>query len=96
MSHILFLPSGTKVYYNENNDMHRLDGPAFIHHNGYKEWWKDGKFHREDGPAIIRCKYDNFSPKYEWWINDERLSEEKEKLLNIWYENKHTNYKEIK
>jgi hypothetical protein len=38
--------------------LHREDGPAFIHANGMKVWYKDGEKHREDGPA-------------EEWIDDQ-------------------------
>ena len=43
---------GTILYYNENNEFHREDGPAIEFTNGYKEWYKNGKHHREDGPAV--------------------------------------------
>jgi hypothetical protein len=39
-------------YINEDNLSHRLDGPAWEFSNGYKEWYKNGKLHREDGPAV--------------------------------------------
>ncbi len=34
--------------------------------DGSKEWYKDGKLHREDGPA---CEYTNGIKEY--WINGE-------------------------
>jgi hypothetical protein len=42
-----------------------LDGPAVILSSGHKEWWENGKLHREDGPAII---YPNGEKA--WAIND--------------------------
>lgn len=51
--------------------------------NGSKYWNKDGKLHRLDGPAVI-C----WDGSKQWWIDGEPLSKEKQKLLNIWYENK--------
>ena len=34
--------------------------------NGDKEWWLNGKRHREDGPAV---EWDNGNK--EWWLNGE-------------------------
>ncbi len=34
--------------------------------NGAKEWYKNGRFHREDGPAKIRSN--GFK---EWWLDGE-------------------------
>jgi len=31
--------------------LHREDGPAVEWYNGSKEWYKNAKLHREDGPA---------------------------------------------
>lgn len=42
---------GTKYWY-QNDKLHRLDGPAVEHPNGYKEWRQNGLLHRIDGPAI--------------------------------------------
>ncbi len=42
---------GNVRYYNEQNQLHRVDGPAIESANGYKEWWQNGKLHRDDGPA---------------------------------------------
>jgi hypothetical protein len=55
-------------YINENNLLHRLDGPAFELYNGYKEWYKDEKFHREDGPAR---EYNNIVKEY--WYNGQQI-----------------------
>ena len=35
-----------------------------IYPDGTKEWWLNGKFHREDGPAI-----ENSNGSKEWWLN---------------------------
>ena len=42
---------GSKYWY-QNDKLHRLDGPAVEHINGFKQWLQNGKFHRLDGPAI--------------------------------------------
>lgn len=47
----------------------------------------DHYLHRLDGPAVV---FDN-GVKI-WWINGIRLSIDKEKLLNIWYEKNHELY----
>lgn len=39
-------------WYNEKNQLHRLDGPAIEDADGYKAWLVEGKLHRLDGPAI--------------------------------------------
>jgi hypothetical protein len=38
-------------YQNEQGELHRLDGPAYIT-NEYFSWYVNGKLHRLDGPAI--------------------------------------------
>jgi hypothetical protein len=45
-------------YFNDDNQLHRLDGPALINKNpgpgNMKEAYiVNGAYHREDGPAII-------------------------------------------
>ena len=39
-------------WYNEKNQLHRLDGPAIEYTNGSKSWYVEGKRHRLDGPAV--------------------------------------------
>jgi hypothetical protein len=39
-------------WYNDKDQLHRLDGPAFERADGSKLWYVDGKLHRLDGPAI--------------------------------------------
>ena len=43
---------GNIFYYNENNKLHREDGPAIEYVDGDKWWYKNGKLHKEDGPAV--------------------------------------------
>jgi hypothetical protein len=40
-----------------------LNGPL-IHSNGDKEWFKDGRYHREDGPTV-----ENTDGTKSWWLN---------------------------
>ena len=41
-----------------------------VHDNGYKEWYLNGKWHREDGPAIENAN----GSKY-WYLNGKRHRE---------------------
>lgn len=70
-----------------NGVMHRDNGPSYIEmKNGvilYELYRKQGKLHRKNGPAIINKIIDSV----EWWIEGNRLSKDKEMLLNIWYSN---------
>ena len=40
-------------YYNSDNKLHRIHGPAVIWDDGSEDWYQNGKMHRLDGPAII-------------------------------------------
>lgn len=53
---------GTIRYYNENNKLHRIHGPAVIFVDGIQCWYKNGLKHRPDGPAI---EYSDGGA--EWW-----------------------------
>ena len=46
------------------------DQPAKVWNNGTKEWYKEGKLHREDGPAV---EYSNGN-KY-WYLHGKRHRE---------------------
>ncbi len=59
---------GDVYYYNEQNQLHREDGPAVECANGDKYWYQNDKRHRVDGPAI---EYTN-GDKY-WYYNNELL-----------------------
>jgi hypothetical protein len=53
--------NGTKERY-QDNEFHRVDGPAVEDAYGAKYWYQYGKLHRVDGPAIetvsgIKCWY---------------------------------------
>jgi len=43
---------GDVRWYNENDKLHRLDGPAVECADGHKIWWNNDKIHRLDGPAV--------------------------------------------
>lgn len=87
MSYIRFCSTGTKFYYNDEGHLHREDGPARICCNGHTSWWINGNKHRLDGPAVIH-ELNSGVKHWLWFIDGRRLNRQKEKLLNIWYENK--------
>jgi len=59
---------GDKFWYNNQDQLHRDDGPAIESSNGTKAWYQHGQCHREDGPAIEFSDGDK-----EWWIKGEQL-----------------------
>lgn len=59
----------TQRFYDENNDLHREDGPALICTYGSQYWYRHGVQHREDGPAVI-------TPTYEEWRCNGKLHRE--------------------
>jgi hypothetical protein len=42
-----------------------------IYPDGTKQWWLNGKYHREDGPAIEHANGDK-----EWYLNGKRHRED--------------------
>lgn len=58
----------TKEYY-VDGIFHNTNGPA-IFSTKFKVWKKDGKLHREDGPAIEREDGTKF-----WFLDDEKYDE---------------------
>ena len=44
---------------------------VIVHENGTKEWWLNGKLHREDGPAV-ECA-DGYKA---WYLNGKRHRED--------------------
>ena len=60
------LTAGSVYYLNDRGHLDRKGGPAVIHPNGVKVWMRNGKIHREDGPAY-------FYPQphlYSWYLYD--------------------------
>lgn len=56
---------GNKYWENDRGKYHRdHDLPAIEYHNGAKAWYKNGKRHREVGPALIFC-----DGKELWFLN---------------------------
>ena len=71
-----YTTSDGSIYWHNNFNIHREDGPAIISPNGQEEWVINGKRHRVDGPAILSpgCN--------EWWINGKDITRE----VNLWME----------
>jgi len=61
----------TICWYNEKNQLHRLNGPAIEWADGTKEWWVDDKCHRLDGPAVEWA-----SGFKAWWVKGKQMTEE--------------------
>lgn len=70
--HLIF-PNGTKTwsYWGSFERLHRTnDLPAIEYANGDKEWWKFGKRHRINGPAVI------YGNKQYWFLQGEFIKSE--------------------
>jgi hypothetical protein len=63
-------------YFNENNDLHREDGPAYFDSWGFKHWFKNGKLHNEVSHAL---EYPNGNKIY--YYNGIRIHVESDKNL---------------
>ena len=55
---------GSKRWYNDRGQFHRIDGPAYINKNGSRRWYQNDKLHRTDGPAVI------YKDHSEHWYQD--------------------------
>jgi len=65
---------GTEIWRNKDGQVHRDDDlPAMTYSNGNKYFYKDGKLHRLNGPAII---YQEDILVAEYWINGVQLTED--------------------
>ena len=69
---------GTKRWFDENGNLHRLDGPAVEYADGSCAWFIDGKYHRLDGPAVER-KNDQFG----WWVNGKPVPEKDHPFVKL-------------
>lgn len=61
---------------NQNDELHRLSGPAVEWMSGDKLWYVDGKLHRLDGPAVEWDSVEWEERNKEWWIEGKQYSEE--------------------
>lgn len=67
---------GNEFWYNENNQLHRLDGPACIFNDGTEYWCRNGLYHRIGGPAL---EYLNGTKC--WFLDGVEYSEEDYKVF---------------
>ena len=62
--------SSITYWKNAQGQYHRDFGPAIVRADGTQEWWRNGKRHREDGPAYVSGGIQS------WWRNDKRHRED--------------------
>ncbi len=59
---------------------HRKIGPSKIFDDdiycGTKEWWNNGKVHRNDGPAEIFYSFKDCVPQIGWWFKGKKFVDE--------------------
>jgi len=58
-------------WYNENDKLHREDGPAIEKLDGDKYWYINGELHREDGPAVEEA-----NGTKRWYVNGKHHRED--------------------
>ena len=46
----LKIKSNGDIYWYKDDNLHREDGPAVIRADGYKGWWKNGVFIKQEHP----------------------------------------------
>ena len=56
-----------RIWLNNKDELHRVDGPAIEYADGSKAWYKNGELHRVNGPAV---EYTNGHKA--WWVNGKR------------------------
>ena len=64
-SHVVVDGGRVIRYYNSDNQLHRINGPAAIYPNGTEFWCQNGEYHRKDGPAL-----NWYNGAKEWYQND--------------------------
>jgi hypothetical protein len=58
---IYYINNVKQIWHNDNQQWHRINGPAVIDSHGNKEWRINGRLHNIDGPALIKnCKSEEF------------------------------------
>lgn len=61
---------GNRFWRDENGQLHREDGPAFVRASGIRGWLRHGQPHREDGPAFE----DSDGSPLSWWLDGEMVT----------------------
>jgi hypothetical protein len=68
--------NGVIRWYNAVGHLHCDDGPAYISPpTGAKGWYRDGKRHRIDGPAM------EWPDAKEWWVDGRQFTEDEFNLF---------------
>jgi hypothetical protein len=67
MKHGRCIDEDDTIYWFDNNERHRLDGPAVEYAYGHRYWYQHGRLHRRDGPAL-----DFVGGTQLWYINDKK------------------------
>lgn len=62
-----------QFWINDNNLLHRTDGPALVWSDGSSFWYSNGLLHREDGPAAIWP-----DGTLEWFLNGKQIIDEED------------------
>jgi len=66
------------IKYSKNGLLDRSFGPAYISTNE-KRWYKKGKMHRDDGPAVLHINIDDGSLiSFSWYLEGKFLGYERE------------------
>jgi hypothetical protein len=71
MSEMRTSSDGCKRWFDDENRLHRTDGPAEEWPDGSKCWHLNGVRHRIDGPA-----FEKPTGYKEWWVNGEQMTGE--------------------
>ena len=78
---LIISPTHIEEWFNNDDQHHRIGGPASISSNGMKGWFVNGKPHRLDGPAFemlsgcVDCK--------EYWVDGIQLFPNQNFTTNI-------------
>lgn len=83
--HLFARANSCIIKLDKNLKYHCEDGPAVIHKNGDKFWYKHGKRHRTDGPA---CEFVLILERgkvyqYQWYVNDIRFDRDESIPLEV-------------
>jgi hypothetical protein len=80
MSNSIVTKYENQYWYNEEDQLHREDGPAAIHINGAYVWYRNGKVHRTDGPAEMSPDNTLY-----WYVVDKKYFDNKsfQKAANL-------------
>jgi len=75
-----------KKFENFNQELEVKEGWYKNGQKWYEFWYKNDKYHREDGPANQEW-YENGQKKYEYWYLNDKLHRENGPTVQWWYEN---------